>query len=216
VLDTIGPKLIVKRTPEPQKASKPVSFDGSSSTDAGGLNADSGVDSGTAVWDFGDGTSASGLVASHVYASTGKYMSSFTLRDKVGNLSKLDVPVTVMPSDWGGTGTPTQTAGTPTATPSQADMTAPVLVALHAAWAGGRLRVSFNLSEDATVLLRVERARPRRGVAGATRPLKSGKRTIIVRARLLRRGRYRVLVAARDTAGNTSPTRVLYVRGPRR
>ncbi|MDX6408909.1 MAG: hypothetical protein QOE13_1980, partial [Gaiellaceae bacterium] len=48
VLDTVGPKIVVKRTPEPQKAGKAVTFDGSSSTDTGGFNADSGVEPGTA------------------------------------------------------------------------------------------------------------------------------------------------------------------------
>jgi hypothetical protein len=216
VLDTVGPKVVVNRTPEPQKAGKAVTFDASSSTDAGGFSADSGVDSGTAIWDFGDGAKASGLVVSHKYATAGRYTSSFTLRDKVGNGSTLQVPVTVMPSDWGGTGTPTQTAGTPTANPSQADTTAPVLAGVKVARAGTRLRVSFNLSEDASVLIGVERIRPRRIVAGTTRRLKPGARVVTLRARLERRTRYRVLVAGRDAAGNTGPTRVLIVRGPRR
>jgi hypothetical protein len=216
LLDTTGPKLNVMRTPEPQKAGKPVTFDGSLSVDAGGFNADSGVDAGTAVWDFGDGTKSSGLAVSHQYAIAGTYTSAFTLRDKVGNVSTLQVPVTVMPSDWGGTGTPTQTAGTPTANPSQADTTAPVLSGVKVARAGTRLRVSFNLSEDASVLIGVERIRPRRIVAGTTRRLKPGARVVTLRARLERRTRYRVLVAGRDAAGNTGPTRVLIVRGPRR
>jgi PKD domain len=121
VLDTTGPKLVVSRSPEPQKAGQPVSFDGSQSVDNGGFNADSGVDAGTAVWDFGDGTKGSGLATTHVYAAAGSYKATLSLRDRVGNQSTLTVPVTIMPSNWGGTGTPTQTVGTPTSAPTQAD-----------------------------------------------------------------------------------------------
>jgi chitodextrinase len=216
VLDTVGPKIVVKRTPEPQKAGKAVTFDGSSSTDTGGFNADSGVEPGTAIWDFGDGAKASGTVVSHSYAKAGKYTSSFTLKDKVGNASTFEVPVTIMPSDWGGTGTPTQTAGTPTTNPSQADVSAPVLLALKVARKGARLRLSFNLSEDASVVIGVERVRPRRMVAATARLLKAGPSAVTINARLARRTRYRVLVAARDAAGNTSPTRVVILRRLRR
>lgn len=218
LLDTTGPKIVVTRTPEPQKAGKPVTFDGSQSVDQGGFNADSGVDAGTAVWDFGDGTKASGLAVSHVYATAGNYTATLSLKDKVGNQSTLAVKVTIMPSDWGGTGTPTQLSGTPTSSPQQqVDTTAPTLSGVRARRVRGRLRLTLSLSEEATLIVQMERLRPRpRAIVAARSPTRAAGLNTLILAAVRPRARYRVLIAARDAAGNVSPTRTLFVSGPRR
>ena len=215
VVDTTGPRLDVSRSPEPQKAAKPGAFDGSRSVDAGGFSADSGVDGGTAVWDFGDGSKSSGLVVSHSYASAGTYHATFSLKDRAGNESTLSVPVTVMPSDWGGTGAPTQTTGMPTSTPPTVDTTAPRLSGLRVRHSGARLRLTATLSEPATLLVRVERVRPRPQVVlfGRRASLAAGPASLVL-GRVnsqLKHARYRVLVAARDRAGNVSATRLLTI-----
>jgi chitodextrinase len=217
-LDTTSPKLAVSRSPEPQKAGKPVTFDGSQSVDAPGPNADtdSGVDAGTAVWDFGDGVKSSGLIASHSYAAAGSYRATFTLADRAGNTSTLTIPVTIMPSDWGGTGSPTQTTTTPATVPPTVDVTAPALGGLRLTRSGARLRLRLSLSEPATVVVRVERVRPRpRVVLFARSVSRAAGPTTLVLGRVnprLKRARYRVLVAARDAAGNVSPTRAVATR----
>jgi PKD repeat protein len=68
-------------------AGQPITFDGRSSQGA--------ITSYT--WDFGDGTSASGAIVSHVYASPGTYTARLTVRDSYGHIATDTAQVTVSP-----------------------------------------------------------------------------------------------------------------------
>lgn len=65
-----------------------VSLDGSTSTDADGDILDY-------LWDFGDGTTAEGVTASHSYAAGGSFTVSLTVIDDVGAESAAQADVTV-------------------------------------------------------------------------------------------------------------------------
>jgi len=66
------------------------------------------------------------------------------------------------------------------------------------------VRVSFRLSEDARVTLRLVRGG--KAVKRVKRKLKKGKRAIAVRRKGLAEGRYKVRLSARDAAGNRART----------
>jgi hypothetical protein len=217
VLDTVAPTVVVKRTPEPQRAGEPVTLDASASSDNGGFNADSGVDAGSAIWDFGDGTKSSGLAVSHTYRSPGTYTAQFTLRDNAGNAETTSTPVTIMPATWGGTGTATQTTKAPPTTPQPTDATPPDVSHVRVVRQKGRLQLTLVVSEPATLVVQVDRLRPRprRTVAVRNIAVTAGRsKEILVRA--LRSASYRVLVAARDQAGNSSSTHAVVVRAAKR
>jgi hypothetical protein len=217
LLDTTGPMLSVTRSAEPAMMNVPVSFNASGSRDQGGFGSDSGLDAATAVWDFGDGTNGSGLAITHTYTRAGAFTASLSIRDRVGNESRLAFTVNVSPTAPGGG---TTTTGTPTPTPPpQADTTAPALSGVRLV---RRARIVFSLSEAATVFLEIRRLRPRptialfkvmrAGTAGANVvPL-----TAKMRRRLARAGRYHVLLAARDAAGNASRVSRITIRRTRR
>ena len=65
-----------------------VSFSGTTSSDADG-------DYLSYVWNFGDGSSATGSTASHVYTSTGLYSVSLTVYDGHGGTGKATLTVTI-------------------------------------------------------------------------------------------------------------------------
>jgi plastocyanin len=64
------------------------------------------------------------------------------------------------------------------------------------------VRVRFTLSEPATVTVRVKRAR--RVVKSARVQAPAGTRTVTLRSKRLKKGRYTVEIAARDGSGNRS------------
>jgi hypothetical protein len=64
------------------------------------------------------------------------------------------------------------------------------------------VRVRFTLSEPATVTLRVKRGR--KVLKSARIQAAAGTRSVTLRSRRLKKGRYTVEVVARDTAGNRS------------
>ncbi len=66
-----------------------ISFDGSASTDP-----DGGVIS-SWQWDFGDGTSASGANATHVYSSAGSFIVMLTVTDDEGVLSSVSLTLDI-------------------------------------------------------------------------------------------------------------------------
>jgi hypothetical protein len=106
-LDTAGPKLVVTAAPQPGKVGKPVTFDASHSSDppiprssqlvALGEPAvpGPGINPATAAWNFGDGTTASGLTVTHAYAHKGTYTVTFSLADRIGNVSTTQITVKV-------------------------------------------------------------------------------------------------------------------------
>jgi hypothetical protein len=216
LLDTIGPTLSVARSAEPAMMNVPVSFNASASRDQGGFGADSGLDAGTAVWDFGDGTSSSGLAVTHTYTRAGTFNASLSIRDRAGNESRLAFVVNVSPTAPGGS---TTTTGTPTPNPPQADTTAPTLSGVRLV---RRARIVFSLSEAATVFLEVRRLRPRPLITlfRVSRVTGAGSNvlslTAKIRKRFARVGRYRIFIGARDAAGNPSRVTTLTIRGGKR
>jgi plastocyanin len=98
------------------------------------------------------------------------------------------------PSDPG-TNTPPPTGGT-------ADAVKPTLRSIGATGKRRSVKVSFRLSENATVTIRVKRGS--RVVKAVTKQLAAGKRSVRVRSSKLRKGRYKIEVRARDASGNVS------------
>ena len=98
------------------------------------------------------------------------------------------------PSDPG-TNTPPPTGGT-------ADAVKPTLRRIGATGKRRSVKVSFRLSESATVVIRVKRGS--RVVKTVTKQLAAGNRSVSVRSSKLKKGRYKVEVRARDASGNVS------------
>lgn len=95
-----------------------------------------------------------------------------------------------------GTHTPPPTGGAP-------DLVEPTLGSLGAKGRRRALTVSFTLSENATVLVRVKRGR--RVIKSVARQVAAGERRLRVRSAKLRKGRrYTVELRARDASGNRS------------
>ena len=94
------------------------------------------------------------------------------------------------------TNTPPPTGGT-------ADAVKPTLRTIGASAKGRAVKVSFRLSESATVTIRVKRGS--KLVKSVTKQLAAGKRSVSVRsAKKLKKGRYKIEVRARDASGNVS------------
>lgn len=129
-----------------------------------------------------------------------------------------------------GTATPTATAtatatatpsATPTATPTppptggmgttpppasgaSADTTAPALSKVSLKGKPRKAKITFTLSENATVSAQLRRRGSRKVLRSASVQARAGKRTIKVSSRKLRKGRYTVSLTARDAMGNRS------------
>jgi plastocyanin len=111
------------------------------------------------------------------------------------------------------TGTPTPTP-TPTTHPGggqpltpppsggAADTVKPTVSSLRARSQKRSVKVTFRLSENSTVTIRVKRGR--KVVKKVTKQVPAGRRTITVRSSKLRKGRYKIEVRARDASGNVS------------
>jgi hypothetical protein len=72
---------------------KTVSLGSCATFDAQGCTDDVGVVS--YEWDFGDGTTADGITATHVYSSPGTYNAQLTIKDAAGNTATSNILVTV-------------------------------------------------------------------------------------------------------------------------
>jgi hypothetical protein len=92
--------------------------------------------------------------------------------------------------------------GTPRPTGGAQDLAKPTLQGIGAKGRRRAVTVSFRLSENATVTIRVKRGS--RVVKTLTKQLAAGERRLAVRSRKLRKGRYKVEVRARDASGNVS------------
>jgi plastocyanin len=126
-------------------------------------------------------------------------------------------PTTTPSSTPTATPTPQPTATpTPTATPddhtttpapvsiASADSAAPVLSGLHLKALRRGARVTFKLSEPATVTLRFKKRGSSKVVHTERLQARPGTRTVTVKSARLKRGRYTVELLARDATGNTS------------
>ena len=131
-----------------------VSFDASSSTDADGSIA-------SYAWDFGDGTSGNGGMASHTYTATGIFTATLTVTDNNGNTAAASLAISV-----NGTGPQTQTINFP-AIANKLTTDAPFLIS---ATATSGLPVSFSIVSGPA------------NVAGNTVTLAGTAGTVIVRA----------------------------------
>lgn len=81
------PVAHIQFSPSSPKAGKPVSFDGSGSTDDGEVT--------KWVWEFGDGAKSEGVNATHAYATPGVYDVILWVTDDAGKVSSTRVSVTV-------------------------------------------------------------------------------------------------------------------------
>jgi P pilus assembly chaperone PapD len=66
------------------------------------------------------------------------------------------------------------------------------------------VRVRFRLSEPATVTVRVKRRGSRKVLKSASVQAPAGTRTVTLRSKRLKKGRYTVDLRARDAFGNRS------------
>ena len=80
-----------------------ISFDGSGSSDPDN-------DPLTYVWNFGDGSTATGAQVSHVYLAAGNYTAELTVQDSAGATARATLPVIVSAPTDTGTTTPEPTA----------------------------------------------------------------------------------------------------------
>jgi plastocyanin len=101
---------------------------------------------------------------------------------------------TTQPSDPGVT--------TPPPTGGAQDLVKPTLQSLGTTPRRRAVTVRFQLSENATVNVRVKRRT--RVVKSVTKQFAAGRRAVSVRSSKLRRGRYKAEVRARDASGNVS------------
>ena len=68
-----------------------VTFNGSSSTVGAGATIDS------YSWDFGDGSTATGVLATHSYAAASTYGATVTITDSLGRVASKTFAITVVP-----------------------------------------------------------------------------------------------------------------------
>ena len=191
----------------------------------------------TSTWDFGDGATVSGPVATHTYPAAGAFATTLTATDSEGN------------------------SATHTGLVKVADTIAPGVVSFdmtHRVFAVGAHRTPlagrrhraprgtafrFNVTETGSVRIQIQRARPGRRVRGRcrkpskrlrsrkrctrwsragtlTRRVAAGETRVAFSGRLgrkaLKPGAYRAVLVARDAAGNRSSPALLRFRVVRR
>jgi plastocyanin len=92
---------------------------------------------------------------------------------------------------------------TPAPTPA-ADAVKPTLSGVKLKPAKRAAKVTFKLSENATVTVKVRKRGAKKVLRSVTLQARAGTRTVVVRSSKLRKGRYTVTLTARDAMGNTS------------
>jgi PKD repeat protein len=85
-----APVAVISATPVSGTVPLTVNFSAAGSTDADGSIV-------SYAWSFGDGSSASGVTASHVYNSAGSFTATLTVTDNSGLSASRSVTVTVQP-----------------------------------------------------------------------------------------------------------------------
>jgi plastocyanin len=103
---------------------------------------------------------------------------------------------TPQPGGGGTTTTPNPSGGTDTVKPRVSSVKS---TALRRA-----VRVRFTLSEPATVTIRVKRSGSRKVLKSARVQARAGARSVTLRSKALKKGRYTVEIQARDAFGNRS------------
>lgn len=84
------PTAVINATPASGSAPLTVTFDGSSSTDPDGSIA-------SYIWNFGDGSSASGKTATHIYTTEATFNATLQVTDNQGADSAANTTITVNP-----------------------------------------------------------------------------------------------------------------------
>jgi plastocyanin len=171
-------------------------------------------------WDFTSGPPPSSNPASYTFTATGVYTFVCQVHPTMdGTITVQDAPVTPTPTPTQTvTPTPTATAtATPTPTPAptiaghittpapggSTDTVKPTVDKVRLTALRRAIRVRFRLSERATVLVRAKRAR--KLLKSARVQASAGVRTLTLRSKRLKAGRYTVEIQARDAYGNRSP-----------
>ena len=96
ILDTTKPTANAGQD-QTANVGKAITFDASNSTD--------NIDIASYQWDFGDGIAGTGATITHVYASSGTYLVTLSIKDTSGNAATHSVTITVLPAETEGTGT---------------------------------------------------------------------------------------------------------------
>ena len=167
------------------------------------------------AWNFGDGSGAAGPAVSHRYPTSGVHQASLTATDVTGLAGTTAKPVAVTPA-------PDLRRFRLSNRRFRVGKKRTALVAARRRRAPKGTRFRFQLTQRATVRVRIERAVIRR-VRGkrrrayklvktlTRRNLQAGERSILFSGRLgrkaLRRGKYRARATATDAAGNKSARR---------
>ncbi len=84
----VPPTAVATATPPSGPPPLPVNFDASASTDPDGSIV-------AYKWNFGDGSSATGKTASHIYAAAAKYTATLTVTDNRGVSQVKSIPITI-------------------------------------------------------------------------------------------------------------------------
>jgi hypothetical protein len=197
-----------------------------------------GVDGPDAGW--ADGAYTSPIVAvgvaEYTFTQPGTYTYLCTVHptQMTGTVTVTGPPVTPTPTPSPTTSpSPSPTAEPPAPTPSPGpsgqtpstpgdttpapgtaarDSAAPALSGLRVKGIRRGARLTFRVSETASVTVRFKKRKSRKVVRTARRQVRAGKRTITVRGGRLRRGRYTVELEARDSGGNRTPVQTASVR----
>jgi hypothetical protein len=103
------PAAAFNYSPSSPSAEDPVSFDASASSDFDGSIT-------SYLWSYGDGSSGSGVVATHAYASPGTYAVTLTVTDESGARGSSSQTIIVAGGGSTTTTTPGATAGKPPTT----------------------------------------------------------------------------------------------------
>lgn len=146
ILDRSQPTPVVTMGVPTADAGVPVAFSASSSTDA-----TSGVNTASAVWDFGDGTApVNALQLNKSFAAPGTYNGTLTISDKAGNANTqaFSFVVTGAPAPGGGGVTVTDPGTPPASTPTATPVLDPIRGAkrLNRAVQGKVLRIRVRLA----------------------------------------------------------------------
>jgi plastocyanin len=175
------------------------------------------VASTSANWTFTSGDPPSTGRHSHTFTAEGVYtfVCEVHLQTMDGTITVQDEPVEETPTPPPGTATPTATPtqspqssgggqGTTPAPSPDGDTVDPTVSDLRLTARRRAVRVRFHLSEPATVTIDVKRRGSRRPLRSARVQAPAGTRSVTLRSKRLKPGRYTVAVQARDAYGNRS------------